>query len=332
MRVCMAYTHSLIPKKGGGIASVIHNIVKNTCKDIEYVLLTVYDRTESLETSELYSSKVEIQYIKTEGSVLSSALHYLTKNLDAFDILHFHDFPFGRDLPLFCKTYFRKRKLIYTHHIAYEQLYQNKLLLGYYHSFFNPFGAMVNKVVANSEFVAKNDLARFGSLQNKIILIRNGVDFEFINNAKPLILEGDPSLLYVGHLNYRKGIDILLESMKILKSLQIKANPKLHIVGSGIKDEECRAYVARNDLNDRVCFWGSVGESQKFRLMKGADIIIIPSRYEVAPVVLLEAMAAGKPIIATCVGGIPEVFRQGTNGMLTKPSRQRYFSGHQIFL
>jgi glycosyltransferase involved in cell wall biosynthesis len=320
MRVYMAYTYSLLPKKGGGIASAIHNIVKHTYKDVEYVLLTAYDENESLEIRELYESKAEIQYIKPERNVLSSAIRYLTKDLGTFDVLHFHNLPFGRDLSLPCKAYLRKRKLVYTHHVGYEQFYQSKLLLGYYHSFLNFFGTLVDKVVANSEFVAKNELASFGSLQNKIILIRNGVDLEAINNTKPLILEGDPSILYVGHLNYCKGIDILLESIRILKSLQIEANFKLHVVGSGIMDEECRRYVANNGLNDSVCFWGSVSESQVFRLMKGANVVVVPSRYDVAPLVLIEAMAAGKPIIATCAGGIPEIFRQGVNGILTKPS------------
>jgi glycosyltransferase involved in cell wall biosynthesis len=317
----MAYTHSLIPKKGGGIASVIRNIVKHTYKDVDYVLLTVYSENESSEISDFYASKAEIQYVKPECNVLSSAIHYLAKNLGAFDVLHFHNLPWGRDLSLFGKAYLHKRKTVYTHHIGYEQLYQNRLLLGYYHSFFNLFGTVVDRVVTNSEFVAKNELASMRSLRNKLILIRNGVDLETIKSTKPLILDGDPSILFVGHLNYCKGIDLLLEGMKILKSLQIKANFKLHVVGSGTMDEACRSYVASNGLNDRVCFWGSVNESMVIRIMKGARLIVVPSRYDVGgPLVLIEAMAAEKPIIATCTGSIPEIFKHGINGILTKPS------------
>lgn len=316
----MAYTDSLVPSRGGGIASVIRNVVKHTYKDIEYVLLTVYNKNESSQIHEFYASQAEIQYMPADRNIFSSIMHYLVKNLGAFDVLHFHNLPWGRDISLPYKAYFCKRKLVYTHHIGYEQLYQGRLLLGYYRSFFNLFGTLVNKVVANSEFIAKNDLATVSSLQNKIVLIRNGVDLDVISNARPLNLDGHPSILYVGHLNYCKGIDILLESMKILNSSHLGMNFKLHVVGSGVMDEECRRYVAENGLNNRVCFWGSVSESQVIRFMKSANIVVVPSRYDVAPLVLIEAMAAGKPIIATCVGGIPEIFSHGINGILAKPS------------
>ena len=321
MRVYMAYTDSLMPKTGGGIASVISNVVKHTYKDIEYVLLTICNENELSEIREFYDSKVEIQCINPERNILCSTLRYLTKNLGNFDTIHFHNLPFGRDFSMPFKAYFRKRKLVYTHHVGYEQLYQSKLLLGYYHSFFNLFGTLVNKVVVNSEFVVKNELKNFRSLHNKIVLIRNGVDLDTIKQTKPLILDGDPSILFVGHLTYTKGIDILLESIQILKSLHIKANFKLHVVGSGIMDEECRRYVAKNGLNDQVCFWGSVTDSLVIRLMKGANFMVVPSRYDVGgPLVLIEAMAAGKAIIATSAGSIPEIFVHGCNGILTKPS------------
>jgi glycosyltransferase involved in cell wall biosynthesis len=58
-------------------------------------------------------------------------------------------------------------------------------------------------------------------------------------------------------------------------------------------------------------------------MLKGADIAVVPSRYENAGIVLLEAMAAGKPVVATRVGGIPEYVEHGVNGILVRPhSRQ----------
>jgi glycosyltransferase involved in cell wall biosynthesis len=320
MRICMAFTHGLTPRKGGGIASAIQNIVKNTYKDADYVLLTTYDEKESSEICELYPSDVEIHYIKPNKNVFSSAFQYLIENINSSDILHFHNLPFGRDLPLLFKTFIHKKRVVYTHHIGYERMYNNRLLLGYYSSFLNLFGTIASRVIVNSMFAAENDLARFKYLHNKIVLIRNGVDLEKINSAKPLILEGNPSILYMGHLTYIKGIDILLESFKILTSLNYRSNPKLHIVGSGILNHKCMEYVASEGLGDKVKFWGAADESQKFRLLKGADIVAIPSRYEVAPLILIEAIAAGKPIVASRVGGIPEVLRQGVNGVLTRPT------------
>lgn len=320
MRVCIAYIGGLTPRKGGGVASVINNIVKYTSKKIEYSLLTIYEETELPEIQKIYPSTVKIEYIKPAGNVLASFLLYLVKEVDDFDILHFHDFPFGRDLPLALKTYLRGKNLVYSHHISLEQLIHNRLTLGYYYSVFKGFARIWRKVVANSKYIVDNDLSRFRSLQYKISVIRNGVDAELIRRVEPIDLDGEPSIVFVGHLAYRKGIDILLEAFNILLSRGIKANPKLHIVGSGILEKTCREYVARAHTSDKVCFWGSVPESLKFRIMKGSDIIVIPSRHENAPIILLEAMAAGKPVIASRVGGIQEVFQHGVNGILTDPS------------
>jgi 1,4-alpha-glucan branching enzyme len=238
--------------------------------------------------------------------------------------LHFHDFPFGRDLPLAFKNHFKRKNLIYSHHISYEELFNSKLILGYYYSVFNLFGRIWRKVVANSQFVMNNDLARFRSLQGKICLIRNGVDLELVRRAKPIGLDGDPSVLFVGHLVRRKGIDIMLEAMDMLLSSGIKANPMLHVVGTGIMEKNCKEYVANHGLSSNVSFWGSVPESSKFGMMKAADILVVPSRYEPFGIVVLEAMAAGKPVIASCVGGIPEIFVQGVNGILTSPSSRKF--------
>jgi glycosyltransferase involved in cell wall biosynthesis len=324
MRVCVVYTGGLTPDKGGGIASVINNIIRYTCDRIEYSLLTTYDETEMAKIRKIYPSGIEFNYVKLGHNVLTDTARYFVKEVGDFDILHFHDLPFGREFLLVMKNYVLGKNLLYSHHISYEALSHNRMLLGYYYSAFNWLGATWKKVVANSQFIINNDLSRFRNLQGKVCLIRNGVDVELIRKTKPVNLEGDPSILFVGHLVQRKGIDVLLEAMRLLSSHRIQASPKLHIVGSGEMEENCKEYVIRHGLKNKVHFWGALQESSKFRIMKGADVIVIPSRYENAPIVLLEAIAAGKPIIATSVGGIPEIFEQGAKGILTSPS------SHQI--
>ena len=319
MRVCLAYTSGLVPSKGGGIASVINNIVKHAGKKIDFTLLTVYDKSLLREIQENYPSTVKIEYVKP-ADFFAGLLHYSIKKVDDFDILHFHDFPIGRDLPLALKAQFRRKNLVYSHHISREELFHNRLALGYYYSGFNWLGRILKKVVTNSQFMVNNDLARFRNLQHKIHIIRNGVDVELIRRAQPIVLEGDPSFLFVGHLVHRKGIDSLLEAFNTLSTQGVRAHPKLHIIGAGVLEKSCKEYVASHGLGENVTFWGSLNESLKFRMLKGADVLIVPSRYEPAGIVVLEGMAAGKPLIATRVGGIPEVIKDGINGILTYPS------------
>lgn len=320
MRVCIAYTDGLTPIKGGGVAAVINNIVKFTADKIDYSLLTVYDEDELLEIGRLYPRNVDINYVKPTGSIFESFMRYLVKNVDDFDILHFHNLPLGGDLPFALKTYLRKKSLIYSHHNSLEEFNNNRFARGYYYLCLNQFGRVFKKVVVNSHFIAQNDLARFGVLRDKVCVIRNGVDVEFIKSVEPLDLEGEPSILFVGHLVRRKGIDILLKAFTILSSFGLEAKPKLHIVGSGDLEKSCREYVVDHNLVGKVCFWGSLDETLKTRMMKGADMVVLPSLFENASIAILEAMAAGKAVVATRVGGTPEILEHGTNGILTDPS------------
>ena len=319
MRVCLAYTGGLTPRVGGGPASVINNIVKYTCDRIHYVLLTLYRRDEQEEINTLYPKGVDIEYVKPSGNVFKDFLRYLIKELYDVDVVHFHDFPLGRDLPLALKMILRQSALIYSHHISLEEFIRNSFRLGYYYSCFNVFGKLFRRVVTNSNFIVRADLSRFKSLRGKISVIRNGVDIGFIRRIKPLKLDGGPSIVFVGHLIYRKGVDILLESFRVLCS-RCDLNPRLHVVGSGPLEEWCRKYVSSHNLSEKVRFWGSVDELLKFRILKGADILVLPSRYENLPIVLLEGMAAGKAIVATRVGGVGEIFEHGVNGLLVTPS------------
>jgi glycosyltransferase involved in cell wall biosynthesis len=319
VRVCLAYTGGLTPRRGGGVASVINHVVRYTADEVEYSLLTVCDEAELREIRGVYPSTVKIQYVKPVENVAASSLLYLAKEVDDFDILHFHDFPLGRDLPLLLKTYLRGKKLVYSHHISLEELIHDRLTLGYYYSALRGFAGVWEKVIANSVYILENDLSRFRSLRKKTFVIRNGIDAELIRQTKPLEMDGDPSILFVGHLDYRKGIDMMLEAFYKFVSRQVGAESKLHIVGSGALDKACREYVSHRKLDSKVRFWGSVPEELKFRLIKGSDIVVIPSRYENAPIVLLEAMAAGKPVIASRVGGIPEIVDHEVNGILIEP-------------
>jgi len=180
----MVYGGGLTPRRAGGIGSVLYNIIKHTSKQIEYLLLTTYDESESLEIRELYPPTVRIEYVRPHANVFDGFVYYSVKNFDDFDILHFHCPPVGRELAFALKNYFRGKKLIYSHHISYEATLNNKLKLAYYFSSLNLFGRIWKKVVAPSRFVAKNDLARFRSLQGKICLKEDYRDHKG-NEEKP---------------------------------------------------------------------------------------------------------------------------------------------------
>ena len=332
MRVCLIYTNGLVPSKGGGVASVISNIAKYSSNSINFSVLGSYDEFEQKEIKELYPSKIEIDYISSTN-LLKQIIYYLNKRIDNFDVIHFHEFPFARKFPLFLKAKLKHTKLIYSHHLSLEELLSNRIAVAYYNSSLNLLGKKLDSIVVNSSYVANNDLSRFKALNNKIRVIRNGVDVDLIRSTKSCFLEGNPSFLFVGHLVYRKGIDNLLKAFKMLiTSDMIKGKePMLHIIGTGLLEGSCKQFVALNGLTQKIKFWGEISESRKFQLIKGADIIVVPSRCEPFGIVALEGMAAGKPLIATSVGGIPEIVKHGLNGILTNSSSEQIAEAMKTF-
>jgi glycosyltransferase involved in cell wall biosynthesis len=126
---------------------------------------------------------------------------------------------------------------------------------------------------------------------------------------------GASVLSVIGRLSPEKGQDVFLEACRLAADKDCKFVGVL--VGEGPWENELRARVKALGLESRVRF---VGHCQDVAPVYAAsDVIVIPSRSEGLPNVLLEAMASGKPVVATRVGGIPEVLSDGVSGRLVPP-------------
>ena len=124
----------------------------------------------------------------------------------------------------------------------------------------------------------------------------------------------EPALVvFAGRCSESKGIYDLLQAALMLR----RELPRLRIecAGDGDLDEVERA-IASLGLADRVRLHGWVGPQQRDELLARAGVFVLPSHAEGLPMSLLEAMAAGCPVIATAVGGIPDLIRGGVNGLL----------------
>lgn len=126
----------------------------------------------------------------------------------------------------------------------------------------------------------------------------------------------EPYLLYVGRLDHRKGIGDLLDAAETLlpgRDLTLK------IVGKGPLGEKYRQRVRDRGLADDVEFLGHVDREVLVDLYQRATVCVIPSHYEGLPTVLLEAMAAGRPVVATAVSGCLDVVDDDENAVLVPP-------------
>jgi glycosyltransferase involved in cell wall biosynthesis len=151
---------------------------------------------------------------------------------------------------------------------------------------------------------------KVGAAKSLTRIVHNGVrDAEFAA-VEPRADATD--LLFIGELRLLKGVDVLIAAIARLHN---QGRPvSATIVGAGADRPQFEAEVKRYGLSEFVRFPGAMPARQAFAL---GQVLVVPSRAESLPYIVLEAAAAGKPQIATCVGGIPEIFGSQSSRLVT---------------
>jgi phosphatidylinositol alpha-mannosyltransferase len=154
-------------------------------------------------------------------------------------------------------------------------------------------------------------------------IIPNGVDLDRFGDAEPLEewRDGTINILFVGRFEERKGLIHLLKAYHRLRKRHVDA--RLLVIGSGPKAREYRRFVGLRQIRD-VEFLGRLTDADKARFFASADIFCSPATgQESFGVVLLEAMAAGVPIVASDIHGYKNVVQRGVQGLLVEPKNHR---------
>jgi phosphatidylinositol alpha-mannosyltransferase len=140
----------------------------------------------------------------------------------------------------------------------------------------------------------------------------NGIEVDRFAKATPWESEGGPTILFVGRHEDRKGLAVLLDSLD-----RLPVGTRVWVGGEGPQTEELRA---RAGDDPRVEWLGRIDDDEKCRRLRAADVFCAPSLHgESFGVVLLEAMAAGTPIVASDLPGYARVGRQGREALLVPP-------------
>ena len=183
---------------------------------------------------------------------------------------------------------------------------------------------VTNLICISSEIA--DELHNKGFDEDMLIRIPNGVDTERFSpgdGTRRLLPTGRLNIIFSGRLVYRKGIDVLFKAFRNILMDCHCPDVHLNILGSsklqtGDQYERgLRDYVKENQLEGAITFHGDVDNVEEY--LREADIFAFPSRHEGLPNALLEAMACGLPVVATSIGGIVDVIRDGENGILVKP-------------
>jgi glycosyltransferase involved in cell wall biosynthesis len=180
--------------------------------------------------------------------------------------------------------------------------------------FYGKIATIIDRVVVNSNLCKKSLMNSRGFKEEDVIVIypyigdrRDGV-WDFHKKSREILFA------YIGRIEKWKGSYVLLEAFKDIDS---RENTRLLMVGSGPELDDIKKYATSLGLGDRVVFTGYLNNISAVLLP--VDIFVFPSFWEGMPYSVLEAMNAGKIIISTDVGGIPEVITNKKDGILVRP-------------
>jgi len=186
-------------------------------------------------------------------------------------------------------------------------------------------------IIVNSEFDRQLAIKNKITKPNKITTIYNGISlneikFFLTEEAKKFI---NSKILYskfyilnsiligtIANLYKNKGLEFLVKTMSVIKGQM--SNVTLMIIGDGPERKNLEKLIKKYKLKNNVFLLGAIPDAYKY--LKALDLFVLPSIKEGQPWVILEAMAAEVPIVATNIAGIPEMIENGKSGLLVEPA------------
>jgi glycosyltransferase involved in cell wall biosynthesis len=153
----------------------------------------------------------------------------------------------------------------------------------------------------------------------KVHVVRIGIDTDRFSLRRSAVERGGFSVLSVARMDRDKGLDILISAAAYLKNRVDGLS--LTLVGDGPLRGELEDQAAELGISGIVRFTGAIEQEDVRNEYARADVFVLPSFWEGIPVVLMEAMAVGVPVVATRITGIPELINDGENGLLVPTGR-----------
>jgi glycosyltransferase involved in cell wall biosynthesis len=188
--------------------------------------------------------------------------------------------------------------------------------------FFEPHHWRLDEKIARAAFVAcisnfcRSQAMLFSDPEHwdKLHIVHCGVDPARYEAAGE---RAGGHLLFVGRLAAVKGVPVLIEALAAVRPL--RPGLRLTLIGDGPDRRMLEALAREAGIGDAVEFVGYRSQAEVAATLATVDALVLPSFAEGLPVVLMEAMAAGVPVIATRVAGVPELVREGVHGLLVPP-------------
>jgi glycogen(starch) synthase len=309
MRICF-YTNSFFPEVGGA-EMVLHNLATQLVCRGETVLVVAPrvpgadNHTDFAYPVRRYAKPSSKRFAVRQTLVQLSWLHWRHR----FQVLHCHSGYPAAYVGATFKALFGTPLVIRPHgsevipgglirrHARLERRLRRAL-------------AAADVVIAQGHFL-KDLIIALGVEERRVQVIHNGVDLTAFAAGTPFA-HPRPYILGLGRLMRHKGFDVLLRAYARLQ----RPACDLLLAGQGQERPQLEALTRQLGIAQRVRFLGFVAGQEKVNLLRSAQFFVCPSRREPFANVILEALAAGLPVVASDVGGNPELIRHGVHGLL----------------
>lgn len=298
----------VVPPAAGGIRSHLAEVVHYFSEKHEVMVISPPDR--HLEAAVTRGGGAFRAVPASAGQILG-----LRKYVKSFmpSLVHLHGYK-AELLGRLAAAGLKKPVVVTLHnYLVYPG--SRVLLTPLFYFFEKSWPLPVHRYIAVSAALKHDFLARSSTDPKRVVVVHNGIRPERFSQARPLPelkALGSPLIGTALRLTHQKGIDVLLQAAPLI--LQRYPAASLLISGQGPLEKELQEKVARMGLAERIIFLGFVENLPEF--LASLDIFVLPSRTEGLGIIILEALASGVPVLASNVGGIPEIITSGTHGLL----------------
>ncbi len=334
MKICM-FTNTYLPHVGGVARSVsfFTEDLRAMGHDVLVVAPTFPNEGDEEEKSAEISNDEDMvlrvpalqNFNGSDFSVRIPLPFIIDEKIDEFapDLIHSHH-PFLLGDAAMRAAKYRDLPLVFTHHTLYEKYThyvssKSDAMKRFAINLSTEYANMCCRVIAPSESVAR--MLRKRGVETPVEELPTGVDIRFFANGsgdnfrQELSIPQDAFLVgHLGRLAFEKNLDYLTQA--VVEFLKNHPNAGFLVVGSGPSEEDILEIFEENGVSDRLFMAGKLTGQALSDAYHAMDLFVFSSRSETQGMVLVEAMAAGKPVIALDASGAREVVEDGENGRL----------------
>lgn len=269
----------------------------------DVIVVSMYDYHSAI-TERMEASGVDVRYLNKKSGLDFSLFRKLIRILkdEKADVIHTHLYTTKYAIPAAILAGVSRR--VHTIHTVADKEYS------YFQRRFNEIFFKCFEVVpvALSEMVKKSIMEEYRLNQNKVPVVVNGINLSKCIKKEGYEFKRTFKIVHIGSFQKVKNHEGLIDAFRIFHEKY--SNTELNLIGYGELQKNVENYVKEQGLSESVKFWGK--QSSVCTFLNESDVFCLPSFYEGIPMSIIEAMGTGLPIVATAVGGVPDMLDENS--------------------